>query len=1061
MYNALGFLLLMASSYLFECLLEGGASDMPSKDDNGGAAPNAALPDIPLGLRHALEAGDCVLFVGAGIGRHLSREGAEAPTGNVLARELAEHFKIDVGDATDLAKVSQIVEIRKGRTELETYLAKRLCGLEPDPTMRWLCTVRWKAIFTTNYDDGIERAYAQTSGPPQTPVPISSSSQITEFDRRFQVPIYYLHGRLCGSDQTRILITENDYAEFRKQREMMFEVLKIEFAKSTFLYIGYSNNDPNWKTLLEEMRSEFFPSKLPPSYRIAPNTDPLDEEILRNKGIDSIVCTYEGFQNSASLALAGSKVQSDALGRLQASVPTELLPAFDLHPAAVARLLNSWEYVNQVDFHMPPNTREFFRGDKANWGLIAKKIAFERDLEDEVYDALLDYGTSSATQPSTAIVLAPAGYGTTTILRQLAARLVNDRAGSVFLHKEGTPLDQGDIEFAASLFPDECPFFVIDAAADNASNVFNAIHRLRDIASPAMFLLGERLNEWRYVRHGRASGREFIIEPLSDPEISRLLKSLEDNNELNALAPLSSELRIAAIKQNYQQELLVTLREATEGKAFDAILEDEFRSIPNDVGQQLYLVVSCFYQHGAMIRDSLIAKIVGVPLTELYPVTNESTLGVVLFEEIDPSYGHYAARTRHRKIAAVVWERCAESGEREEIILNALNQINLNYRIDAKAFESFVRSDRLVDSIRTLDDRIRFFENACQKDPTSPYVRQHYARMLARANKLNIALSQVEKGLELNPKLRVLHHTKGIILNQLAIETESPDIARRRLVQSEDEFRQCISMDDRDAYAYQQLAGLYVDWAKRTDDPTEATEYLSRAEELISVGLRRVRVRDGLWIVSSRIQSILGDAPQYLKALEKAASGTPPSIVATYLLGRAYRRSGNAKRAVEILKPVLEANTDEFRVSVELAQGMEAIGEPYSKCIAVLQLSTLYGLSDPRFIATLGGMLFLDGQFSPAEKIFGQAYKREFPADEAARIQYRPIDRQNLTSPMKLSGTVTAVKTGYAFIDVPGYPSFFCPGSKFGRLVMKPGLKVRFEPAFNTKGPQADAIELI
>jgi hypothetical protein len=469
-----------------------------------------------------------------------------------------------------------------------------------------------------------------------------------------------------------------------------------------------------------------------------------------------------------------------------------LLFAFERNPAAVARLLNSWEYINQAPFSAPANTRAFFRGDRANWGLIAKNIPFERDLEDEVYDSLLDYATGSGKRPSMQVVLAPAGYGTTTFLKTLAARLVQDRAGIVFIHKEGMSIVQGDIDFAASLFPTGCPFFLIDSAADHQEAIYNAVHRLRDLRKPALFLLGERLNEWRFSRRGRPSGHEFVIEPLSDPEIDRLLNCLEVNNELNALAHLSQDLRIAAIKQNYQQELLVTLREATEDKAFDAILEDEFRSIPTELGRRLYLVVCCFYPHGALVRDSLVSEILNVSLNSMYEATSDATTGVVLFEDIDPSYGRYAARARHRKIAAVVWERCAEPGDREEIIINALSKMNLTYRTDLKAFEDFIRSDRLVDSIRTLDQRVRFFENACQKDPLSPYLRQHYARMLARSGEFNLALSQIDEGLKLNSKIRVLHHTKGVILHQLALTTESRDIARRRLAQSEDEFRQCL-----------------------------------------------------------------------------------------------------------------------------------------------------------------------------------------------------------------------------------------------------------------------------
>lgn len=63
--------------------------------------------------------------------------------------------------------VSQIVEIRTGRTELETYIKKRLCNLEPDETLGWIGTIPWRAIFTTNYDGAIEKLQAKTAMPPK------------------------------------------------------------------------------------------------------------------------------------------------------------------------------------------------------------------------------------------------------------------------------------------------------------------------------------------------------------------------------------------------------------------------------------------------------------------------------------------------------------------------------------------------------------------------------------------------------------------------------------------------------------------------------------------------------------------------------------------------------------------------------------------------------------------------------------------------------------------------------------------------------------------------------
>src|SRR5450432_1431990 len=95
-----------------------------------------------------------------------------------------------------------------------------------------------------------------------------------------------------------------------------------------------------------------------------------------------------------------------------------------------------------------------------------------------------------------------------------------------------------------------------------------------------------------------------------------------------------------------------------------------------------------------------------------------------------------------------------------------------------------------------------------------------------------------------------------------------------------------------------------------------------------------------------------------------------------------------------------------------------------SKAIAVLRLSTLYGFSDPRFVATLSGMLFMNEEFSAAKQVSSESYKREFPAEEAKRIQFRPRDPNDRSKALQLTGTVAALKVGYAFIDAPGYESF-------------------------------------
>jgi tetratricopeptide (TPR) repeat protein len=296
---------------------------------------------------------------------------------------------------------------------------------------------------------------------------------------------------------------------------------------------------------------------------------------------------------------------------------------------------------------------------------------------------------------------------------------------------------------------------------------------------------------------------------------------------------------------------------------------------------------------------------------------------------------------------------------------------------------------------------------------------------------------------------------------QLALSTVSTDIARRRLIQSEASFRQGLTMYRKDEYSYQGLAQLYLGWAKRAPSVDEATEYISKAEETITEGLKTVSVREGLWIESSNIQAFLGNEPSRLKALEKAVRENPSSVISRYLLGRAYRVSGFPDKTIDILDIVIKNHHDEYRCFLEYSLSLLATRKSYAEAIAVLELSTLYGLSDPRYTATLGGLLFMDKKFTKAQEIFDGSAKHDFSAQELNTIYFRPCDPTNLQNPLRIKGSVKVVKAGFALIVSPGYPTFLCPGSKFGGLLMVPNLKITFEPAFSAKAAVADKPKLL
>lgn len=994
-----------------------------------------------------------MLFVGAGIGSYVRDEqGRAAPNAQELARRLADHFKIDTEENFDIARTAEIVELRNGRKELEAFLKEQLSKLEPEPPLRWLATLRWRAIFTTNYDYAIERAYELTTKPCQNPVSFSITPELRQISPPFDVPIYHLHGTFFSQSKPRLIITQGDYVTFRESRKMLFELLKKEFATSTLLYIGYSNKDPDWHETLTEMRAEFYPSPMPVSFRIAPNTSTIDSELLRSKGVQSLDMKLDQFALAAASALKDAASITDVLSSARKQIPAQLTAEFEKSPAAIIRFLNSWTLVNGSDFNQRPNVAEFLKGDKPNWGLLASRLFFQRDLEDDVYYELLDFATSESHSPMSFLITAPAGYGTTTLLLTLATRLVSDSAGAIFLHRPGTSVSEGDVEYGTTLFPDKRPFFVIDNGADHAAQVAAAANRLREVHREACFLLGERSNEWRQ-RRPRLKPEEFEIEPLSDPEIHRLLEFLKANNALNKLADLKPDMQFQVVKNRHRQELLVAMRELTEDNSFDAILEDEFNGIGNDVAKNVYLITCCFYQYGSLLRDALLAQLINKTAVEMYEQTADETHGVVIYEEQDVLRGRYTARARHRKIAEIVWNRCGDTSEKEHILQNALSSLNLNYGLDKDAFENFVRTDSFVDSLHTLEGKTKFFETACQKDPLSPYVRQHYARMLLREGKGQAALGQIDQAIEINKEVRVLYHTKGLILTQMAIASESLDIGRRRLVQAESAFRYGIAHNPRDEYSYQGLARLFLEWAEHFPDDT--TTYIAKCEEVISEGLRNVSVREGLWLVSADVQQFLGSAPKHHQALEKAVRESPRSVIARYLLGRNYWKLHQPDKAVETLEPVIKEHPDEFRSCLIYALCMLEKGGTYPEAIAIVRLGSLYGMKEPRYIAILGALLFMNGDFSKASEVFDHGKKQELTAGELKEVHLWARDPKDRSLRLRAEGKVATVRPGFCLIDVPHLPRLLCPGSKWGGILMEPGQRVTIEIGFSAKGPVA------
>jgi tetratricopeptide (TPR) repeat protein len=1031
---------------------------------------SGTLTKLPLVLRQALEKGDCVLFLGAGIGYHYTRpDGKRAPDGRELVDDLIRQFKLNI-DPTDLPRVAQLAEIRSSRQELDSFIKKTFANLEPDEHIKWLTTFRWRSIFTTNYDMGLERAYQLNDDPPQNPKSIAVTADLTYTDTYVDVPIFHLHGTPYNPCPSPIVITQSDYTRYQEHRRMVWDRLKIDCATSTILYIGYSGRDPNWQLIIEEMAREFLPSRPPTAYRIDPFADPIDIELHKEvRRIETLVMSLPEFRALVQREIGDYRPAPDTLNQYRNRVPQHLRKDYDKSPAAMIRLLKSWNYVNDESVTMEPNTKDFLRGSKPNWSLIAQNHRFTRDIEDELWDWILEFTTNPKAKSTAAGLIGPAGYGITTILMAMALKIVEAAQGPVFFLREGAEVNEGDVAYAATLFPTVPCYFFIDQAREHAGSIQSALAQQRKTSSNCLFILGERRNEWLSAK-ARFHMEEFDVVPLSDGEINRLLDFLGSEGALGELKELDRSFQFNIVKNKHEQQLLVAMREATEGEGvgFDAIIENEYRGVDEgkspSLARELYLLVCCFYQHGMLIRDQLLESVLGLPLLTLHAEVGSSLDGLVDYAETDIVRGQYAARARHRMIAEIVWKKCGSRERRESLLQKAMEKLNLTYRLDKVVFELFIQSDEIVDTFSTLEGKTKFFETAARRDSENVFVLQHYARMLLREKKLTLALTQIDNALakDRTKSIRSLHHTRGLILADLALTEENGDVATKWLAHSEREFLHCIAAKESDSYGHSGLATLYLGWSRRARLSTdEATEYLEKAEAAVSQGLKVVSERTSLLIISAAIQKDLGNQPGRLSKLRQAVDSDSASAIGRYMLARAYMDQKQPRKAMEVLEPIIKTDFKDVRSYVEYTKAMLEIGEPVKKCAATLAQCKLDGESDPAFIGLYGGLLFMDGKYGDAKKLWDAAKEHNFSYDERTKRQYIPHDPADATQRMRFSGVIQHVKPGYVLIQPDEGPVVISTMTVIAGTILQRGQKVAFDLTFSAKGAFAENLKIV
>jgi hypothetical protein len=194
----------------------------------------------------ALHDQNAAIFAGAGL---------SIPAGLVnwkeLLKEIARDIGLDVNKEDDLITVAQFhVNERGGRHRINQALIDEFSGrARSTDNHKLLAALPIKTYWTTNYDVLIEESIRAAGKTPD--VKITVNNLATTAPRRDAI-VYKMHGDVSLPDKA--VLTKDDYESYEATRHLFSTALQGDLVSKTFLFIGFSFNDPNLSYILSRIR---------------------------------------------------------------------------------------------------------------------------------------------------------------------------------------------------------------------------------------------------------------------------------------------------------------------------------------------------------------------------------------------------------------------------------------------------------------------------------------------------------------------------------------------------------------------------------------------------------------------------------------------------------------------------------------------------------------------------------------------------------------------------------------------------------------------------------------
>ncbi len=1030
-------------------------------------------------IKDQILAGRAVLFLGAGASIPATgSNGQTGLSGNALRDKLCDQFLGGEGKSRQLNYVADRCISVAGMGEVHWFLKDLFDSLNPTPGHLAIPNFRWRGIVTTNYDWLIERAYERSTSPVQ-----SYERMIWDRDNfdalgrdGTRVPLLKLHGCLTrlNDPELPLVLSSHDYHKFTTNRKQLVSTFREWGSSYPIVFCGYQIADENIKDVLFELTDK----RQRPSYAfVDPGLESGDISYWKSQRFDCVKMTFDDFMLSLSAAVPRSAVTlAQAMSETATSV-TKLIPSKIRPSAALA------EYLEEALVHVQPalvtppvSAQDFYKGNSDGFHWVVEQFDVRRRISDALLEsAVIETSRNALPRPFLYVVKGYAGAGKSVVLKRFAWEAASDFEAPIFYVGEGSVLKTSEILELAQLTGVRI-YVVLDDLLRHKDDVLRLMKECKKQRTTVTVVGGARVNEWNVEGSelGTEVEEEFELIDLSKKEIEHLLERLQKNHCLGFMEPYTPLERFEYLSEKLHSQLLVALHEATEGKSFAEIIEDEYSKVSPTEAQIMYLDVCTLDRFGVGLRAGLVARITGVTFEE-FSTRLLKPLEQVVHVKFDHRLGDWLYRSRHEHIAELVFDRVLKSNaERAEQIVRILRYLNGAFENDRFALQRLVRGRLLAEQFTDRAYVQRIFDAALEAG-LHPSVVDHQRAVFELhhlTGDIRAALHIIQR-VEQSPgplARRSIAHTKSNILRRMASSTKS-NLERIRYRQEALAILTPLirgAVDPRPFLTRGQL--LLEELQERFNAPSDESnaeaeskvlsELTKAIEANLRQGLQKFPDDESLLNFEAILSKFLSNTPRAVRALERAYSSNKDSVFTTIRLARLYAgKSDGREKAVAILRKLTAEQPLSKDAHYELAQVLIASDERANAREISHHLKRSFNPGDTHLEARFAYARheYLYGSLASAKAEF-EGLKRS-GMSPAALGQVRKEIKDLNGQAVVYDGKVASVHDSFAFLSIAEFPDQVFMhytaaqnGDKWESIEV--GRNVRVTVGFSYRGPK-------